>query len=155
MGKRGCGSKPFASRLSQFSGLFVNCVVIHLLYFSNFGRRFFPICCSLCELYHGQLSQSLGLWSATLSDSLPVLDNLCELYHNHTYQSLGFSPRLCFDSTRSRFSAIFVGCITFSLCNLSDFGRQLGQEVICFHFLLGSWGPFSLPFPVSFSLLAF
>ena len=39
VGKRGCGSKPFASRLSRFPVVFVGCVVISLLSLLDFGRR--------------------------------------------------------------------------------------------------------------------
>ena len=38
-GKKGCGSKPFASRLNRFAKEFVGCIVISLLSLSDFGRR--------------------------------------------------------------------------------------------------------------------
>ena len=41
-GKKGCGSKPIASRLSRFSALLVGYPVIRLLSLSDFGRR--PAC---------------------------------------------------------------------------------------------------------------
>ena len=42
-GKRGCGSKPFASRLSRFSEVFVSSTVISFLSLLDFGRSRFSV----------------------------------------------------------------------------------------------------------------
>ena len=104
VGKRGCGSKPFASRLF-LQYLSLTNLTIGIFRFGFLGSRFFVIFVScivfqssqsvglwsaaacphiLCDLHRNQLSQSLGLWSAAACQL-----GLCELYHNQLSQSLG------------------------------------------------------------------
>ena len=100
-GKKGCGSKPFVSRLSRFS-LFVGCIVISFLNLLDFGRR-------------------LGFWVSRFTVIFVSCITLMLLSLSD------FGRRLC----SSRFTVVFLSCITLRPLSLLDFGRRQMCEVIC------------------------
>ena len=118
MGKRGCGSKPFASRLCRFPVVFV--AVLNL---SDFGRRL-------------AVSRTLvgGLFSLSDFGRRSVAFVSCITIRLLSLSDFGRRP--CFPD--SRFSVIFVCCITIRPLSLSDFGRRLCMMVICFFSVPGA-----------------
>ena len=143
VGQKGCGSKPFASRLlvldlglinltcgifcfgylgsrfprriCRFSVIFVSWIVINLLSLSDFGRQL---------IGGGPFKGCIVISFLSLSD---------------------FGRRLVG-------GIVFVSCIIINFLCLSDFGRRPLGEVICFLFVSGfSLGQsYSSPVPFRF-----
>ena len=125
MGKRGCGSKPFASRLSRFPVVFVGCVVFSLLSLLDFGRR---LLLSLLDFGRRPFSRFAVVFMSCITTFICSLSD--------------FGRRLC-----SQFASL--SDFGRRLRCLSGFGRRLCREVIWS--FVGVWGPSLFSFPFSFS----